>query len=215
MVYSRPVSRIYRATFRCHHPNGTLVEPSLHYQTDLLLGQSEPDPSDVAAKIWSHLGNFFPNTCPSDVTIDELIVGEEVLKPDIGVTGSVTIAQQGTFTIGTDRLPLASVAVVDLRTKTRSRSARGWHMLAGGIPANQQNQGKWGQNNSYWTAALLPWCSVLSDSMEIGSVNPSTIHPVIYSRTRHRQGFTPYTFRVTSAAPNPEVRWLRRRLSSP
>jgi len=46
-------------------------------------------------------------------------------------------------------------------------------------------------------------------------VDITHVNPVVYSRKRHRDGLTPYTFRVTSATVNPKSHWLRSRTSSP
>jgi len=209
------MARTYKATIRCRDDSGILIQPSLHYQTDVSVVGSEPDPNDVAAGIWAIIRDHFIGATPLDVTIDELVVGEEVLKPAIGASGSHPINVQGSFSTSGDRMPNACVAVLNRHTATRSRSARGWLMMPGGILADQQANGLWHTDGGYWTAWLVPLAALLDNSFDLGSVDPTHVNPVVYSRTRHQRGDSPYTFRVTNATANPQVRWLKSRLTIP
>jgi len=123
------VSRVYRATIQCVD-SGILVYPSFHYQTDLTAVQSEPDPSDVAAGIWGHIGTAFTACCPSRLTINQLVVTEQTVPPALGVAGDHTIATAGTLaSSGTDTMPTGLCPILNLHSNTRSRSARGWTFM--------------------------------------------------------------------------------------
>jgi hypothetical protein len=51
--------------------------------------------------------------------------------------------------------------------------------------------------------------------MSLGSILPTTLNPVVYSRTRHLRDTSPWTFRVTNVSVNPAPHWLRSRTTSP
>lgn len=207
------MARIYRATYRCRHANGALVQPSVHYQTDVPTGGDEPQIEDVASSIWGLTGTDFKNSSPTDVHIDELIVAEEVLKPDIGEVTAHVVNEAGTLGVAGDRLPIAACMVLNRHTNTRSRSARGWLMLPGGVLASQQQLGKWVVGGIYPAAALI-LCTRFASSFDLGTF-ATHVNPVVYSRTRRLKNTPPWTFRVTGVTQNPEVRWLSSRLSSP
>lgn len=208
------MARTYRCTFRGHHANGVLVQPSVHYQTDLATGGSEPDPIDVAERIWAHIGGEYMACTSSDVTIDEFVVGEEVVKPDIGVAGAKLLGFPGIYPLAGGQLPHAMVPVINFHTATRSKSARGWAMLGGPRRDELIAGDNWNSTTSWW-AAMIAFCQVLNDSIEWGDVFVNRLEPVVYSRIRHQSHFAPWTFPVTSVTPNPQVRWLKSRLTSP
>lgn len=206
------MSRIYRATVRCHHGDGTLAQPSLHYQTDLDITESEPNPSDVAGEIWAKIGTRFLACCHAETAIDELVVSEEVLAPNIGVSGVHAIGGVGTGLAAAVSIPTGLVAVINLHTNVRSRSARGWFHPPGPMQASAVNGDQWAAGYQGYLDLLVP---LLDDQLDIGFPNASQINPVVYSRTRHQRGQAPYTFRVTSATVNHVPHWLKSRMTSP
>ena len=207
------MANIYRLTFRCHYQSdGTLAEPSLHYQTDNSTGGSEPDPSDLVAWLDGYLSTPFRALLNSHVTLDELVLSQEVLKPDIGVSSSVTVNGVGSYTTGAIAVPKAAVPVIDIHTGVRSKSARGWMRPPGPGIASAFNGDSW--DSSYQSAAAT-FCALLDDTHDFGTISISTLKPVVYSPTRHKRGDDPWTFQVKSAQLNPNVRWLRSRLTSP
>jgi hypothetical protein len=207
------VSRVYRATFKCAYGDGTLVQPSLHYQTDLPTGGDEPEPNDVAAGIWTMLGTAFLGTLASPITVASIDVSEQVLPPDIGVAGSHTVGSVGTgFGTGAD-LPRALVPIITLHTGISSRSARGHIFL--GCPGDSTvlaTGGIWDPTPQSYFGTLA---ALLDNSFDLGTAFVTHVNPVIYSRTRHARSLSPYTFRVTSATAKTHATWLRSRLSTP
>ena len=206
------MANIYRATFKCITDNGALVEPSLHYQTDVPLGGDEPDPSDIAAGIWGHLGSAFKACFSSHTTVQVLLVGQEVLPPDIGIAGSHDVNEVGTLSGSGDSFPDGCCPLVNLHTNVRSRSARGWLHLP---------PPRWADNvsNNVWSGsvvtAITAFRALLDDEIDLGSLIITQLNPVVYSRTRRQREETPYTFRVQSATLNPSVHWLRSRMTTP
>lgn len=195
-----------------HHSNGILVQPTLHYQTDVPLSGSEPDPSDVASGIWTLIGATLRATAANDVTFTSVDVAEQLPPGQIGAAGSFAITTGSGTVVPNSQLPYATVPLINLHTGVASRSSRGWVHLCS--PRLSTYVG-----NDVWTAAYLNLLTLfgatLDDSFDLGTLQITHVNPVVYSRTRHLRGLTPFTFRVKSASANPQVRWLRSRLSSP
>lgn len=192
--------------------DGTLCQPSLHYQTDVPTAGSEPDPADVASTIWGHLGNFVPATVPTYVHIDSLVVSEQVLKPDIGAAGAVNIDIAGTLPGSSEDLPRELVAIINLHTNVASRSARGYFTLPG--PGGETfTQGRLFTNE--YVNAGNSLAGVLDDQLDIGTFQVTHLNPVVYSRKRHQAHQDPFTFRVQSAKLNLRPKWRRSRGTTP
>lgn len=206
------MARTYRATINCTHIIGPKFAPTLHYQTDVPTGGGEPDPNDVASGIWGVIATAIRNVASDWVTFDNLVVGEEVLPPDIGVSGIDVLNVPGLIAHGDAKIPTGASPLINLHTGTRSRSARGWTH-----PPGPTNSGE--LNGQDWIAGYLTLldnlAAVLSDSFSLGSLFPTTVNPVVYSRKRHVALETPYTFKVTGATTNAQVKWLRSRMTSP
>lgn len=207
------MSRVYRATVKGHEQNGALVMPGFHYQTDLPPLGGEPDPADVASALWSHIGTAALAATPNTIIIDELVVTEEVLPPDVGVAGSHTVATAGTLAGGSgNQLPDGIACVLDRHTATRSRSSRGWTMWPGPASSSQL------LHNVFTSAYLISidaLCALLDDDFTVGLITPTTVHPVVYSKTRRQRLETPFTFQVTSVTSNDVPTWLRSRMDVP
>lgn len=207
------MARTYRTTLRCTNGAGTLFEPTLHYQTDLTFIGDEPSPSDVAAGVNTLLGTAFRACFTSAITLHEVIVAEEVLPPAVGTGGAHTVELAGTLPAGTgNQLPDGASVVINRHTETRSRSARGWLHLPSPLWSSQLAGNVW--QNSY-VAICQNFADLLDNSFDLGTVDITHVHPVVYSRTRHQRGQTPYTFRVTSATANHSYKFLRSRQSTP
>lgn len=193
--------------------DGTLVQPNLHYQTDLSFIGDEPDPDDVAAGIWGVWGTQFLACCWSGITVHELVVTEEVLKPNIGAGGSHTVNAPGTLATGTGNSPPPGVCgVINLHTATRSRRSRGW---VHGPPMAYSSFVNGKALTGAYLTALQTWAALLDNSFDLGTVDITHVHPVVYSRTQREQALTPYTFRVTAASVNTVPKYLRSRMTAP
>lgn len=207
------MARIYKCTIMATHSDGTLIQPSVHYQTDVADIGSEPNPDDVARRCWEHFATSFLLVTPTTVTVHELVVTEQVVKPNIGVVGAFTVEQSGTSTAGTNHLPHELVPLVNLHTQTHSRSARGWLFLA------SPSDVAWLNANGEWQQTLVTniqgLANLFATSFGVGDINVTTTKPVIYSRTRHQRGNTPYVFPVSHATANPQPAWLRSRGTAP
>lgn len=187
--------------------------PSAHWQTDVPDIGSEPNPDDVATQLWASIGNEFRAVSSATLTVHELVVTEEVLKPSIGVVGAHTVGLAGLVAVGTDVLPAACVPLINIHTQTHSRSARGWQFLGSTMNAAElSTAGVW---ETTFLANLQLYADRLAANVGIGDINITTAKPVIYSRTRHQRGQTPYVFSVSNAKANPAPTWLRSRRTSP
>lgn len=207
------MARIYKATIRCHHSNGVLVEPGLHYQTDVAPAGSEPDPDDVASGLWSHIGANFQAATVDDITIDEVVVVEQVLKPIIGVVGVHPVGGPGLMAGGTNALPKELVPIIHFHSAAHSRSARGWSFLGG--PLNSGRLAAGGVWDGTMTAALDGLVNALKSSYTLGTALPTHVNPVVFSRTRLQRNQEPVAFAVTDVTYDTHPTWLRSRESAP
>lgn len=205
------MSRVYRATIRADR-GGILEYSSLHYQTDVPPLGGEPDPDDVANGVWGVIGTQFLALCPTTTHVTDLVVTEETLSPDIGAQGVYTINQDGILSVGSSELPTGICPVVRLRTATHSRSARGWTRPPGPRNATHINGNVWATT---YKTTLDAYAAVLDNSFDLGSVTPTHVNPVVYSRTRRLIAAEPWTFRVTAGDASPVPHWLRSRMTLP
>jgi hypothetical protein len=185
----------------------------VHYQTDVPAGGSEPDVQDVANDIWNQLGTPLKECLSVDITIDELVVVEQVLKPDIGVSAAVAVGAPGFVTIPDTVLPHELVPLINFHTATASRSARG-HIFMGSF-LSQITLAAGGVWSASIMGLLQGFANACRASFDLGSLQITHVNPVIYSRTRHQRGQDPYTFRLTGATVKPRPTWLRSRATTP
>lgn len=209
------MARTYRCTIRCHDlDDGSLIEPSLHYQTDLATGGDEPDAGDVAEGVWLLIGGNFKALTHPRIQIDELVARSEEIPASgiLPVQGVWPVATPGTATqTGTD-MPRELVAIMNLSTATSVRSARGYMTLPGPYSGLAVQARHFAGNYKDVGDQLALQLKV---SFSLGQFQPAEVHPVVYSRTRRVRGETPYTFRVTQAHFNTRPHWLRSRGTSP
>jgi len=206
------VARVYRLTFQCTGANAELIQPSLHYQTDVPPAGDEPDPNDVAAGVWGVLGTQFLACFHNEVNVHDLVALEETLPPAIGVAGLHHVGLAGTLTGAGDWLPEGLVPLINIHTDTRSRSARGWVHMPNPRYSNFISNNVWSGGVN---TALDAFAAKLDDSFDLGAVFPTHVNPVVYSRTRRSRGEDPFTFRVTGATARRTVAFLRSRMTTP
>ena len=208
------MARVYKATFMCHDGGGILYEPGLHYQTDLSAGGSEPDPDDVANKIWELVGINFQQCTAAAIICDELVVTEQVLPPAIGVGGAHTVAAPGLLPNGDVKLPGPMSPLISWHTNVHSRSARGHTFMPNVFDSSHLAA------NGLWNTTMLAQLQGFANACLVhGAVGTppleTTIRPIIYSRTRHERGLSPFTFELTGATVRPQPHWLRSRTTAP
>jgi len=206
------VSKVYRLTFKCAKSDGTLAMPSVHYKEDVPGGGSNNDPSELASKVWDHVGAAFKATFTSSYTVQEILALEETVPPVIGAAGAHTVNEAGTLTGSGDSMPDGCVAVINIHTNTRSRSARGWFHPPSPRLADRVSGNAW---DSTMLAAFNALCAVLDDTISEGGTFPPDLVPVVYSRTRAIRAEDPFAFDVVSLSVNPRVHWLKSRMSTP
>jgi hypothetical protein len=209
------MARTYRATFKCEDlDNGSLIQPSLHYQTDLATGGDEPDPSDVAEGIWELLGVQFLNLTSTRIRCIGLLVRSEEIPASgiLPVEAFRNVSSAGVLAVTEGDLPRELVGLVNIHTATSSRSARGYMTLPGPYSEGYLTGKNWA--GAYATAGNA-FAALLDNSFSLGAIQAADVHPVVYSRTRRLRNFVPYTFRVVGATFNTRPHWRRSRGTSP
>jgi hypothetical protein len=209
------VARTYHFTYQGHYPEGVQVVTGLHYQTDVPLAGSEPNASDVLDGIDGKLRTAFLGCCHSTFVVDSAGLREEVTKASgaIPVAASKVVNLPGTVSSSAVSLPDALCAIIKLRSDAAARSARGYMAMPCPLAAGFLSGSKQWTGTFY--TALQTFAALLDDAISAGSFAPTILNPVVYSRTRHERGFTPYTFRIVEAIPRQDPRWRRSRTTAP
>jgi hypothetical protein len=144
--------------------------------------------------------------------VERVTVVEQVIHPAIGAQGNHVVNEAGTADPGNADLPLALSPLLNLHTNVASRSARGWIFFPCVMDSALIADREWTvgiYNNMQDVAA------VLDNSFDLGSVFPTHVNPVVYSRTRHKNGLDPHAFQITSASSARRPHYLRSRDTSP
>lgn len=203
--------------FSAHGLWGTTdIVHTLHFQTDLTTGDNEPSAADVLDAIGDHLDagggkyTMLYDLSESNVTYDRMAVVSEVLKPAIAEGFHDVVNHIGTN--GTNgNIPPELCAYLKFSSDAVSKSGRG------GVHSGPATRTALWSNavfvtNSVLGTSLAALGTRMTQSFNNGSTFQTvTLHPVIYSRTRHQRGETPYTFRITSHSVSPKPRFLRTR----
>jgi hypothetical protein len=202
---------VVRASIVGRFGNGAQTVNDLHYLNTT--GGTPPEAylNGLATDIWTHLGTAYRNVFEASWTADEIVCRTEVIAPDIAVAGSHAIGQVGTYTSSARQLSRGLCATIDKATGFASRSSRGWLMMPGSPIASEMLIDQWA---SAYVTALQTFASLLDDTITASSDSAAWL-PVVYSRTRHKRGDTPYTFDILSATAQNKVHFLRSRLTIP
>jgi len=195
---------------------------TMHYLTDVPLGQGEPNATKVLEEIVAHFGSTTTGmerwlaTVPSTVKLTFARVYEELpaTSTEVAEAAELTFAYAGAVAVLDPNLPFAMCVWIKFGSGLASRSSRGGTHLSPTLDQNHlTTAGIWDTSLSWWSAnvALANYMKekisdVFGDPSETGDINP-----VIYSRTRRNNSLTPYTFPITSAACSSVPRWIRRR----
>lgn len=195
---------------------GVRIAHTMHFQTDLSVGDSEPEPSDILDAIGDHFTTTSTkwlqlfDMSEADVVYDTASVFERVVPPAIAQTASDAISHVG-VNGSPGSMPPELAAWIKVSGDAASRSARGG-VHSGPITRTGMFSGGNFDTSSVLGTSLATVADKLLTSFDNGdTISPVTIHPVIYSRTRHLRGDTPYTFRITRAVVSPKPRFLRSR----
>ena len=168
----------------------------------------------MAEGVWGKVGLAFLNVLPTRVRCIGLLARAEEIPGSgiIPVEAFRSVSSAGLLAVAEADLPRELVAIVNIHTGVGSRSARGYITLCGPYGEGYMTGKSWA--GTYATAGHA-FADLLEDSFQLGQANPSTVNPVVYSRTRRIRGQSPFTFRVTGATFNTKPHWLRSRGTSP
>lgn len=211
-------NRVYKLTWVGTYADGVVTSNGLHYETQPPTLGDEPAPVDVLNKLDTELTTLYRNCLPSAITVHAITLAE-CLSPAEIAGGSVPhgaakeLELAGTLSPADTKIPEAIAAIIQLRTGVPLRSARGYIALPSPLgSASLTNGGLWtGSTKSAYDA----FAAKLDDDYEIGTVAVTSIVPMVYSRTRHDRGVSPWTFQVEAATLVNKARWRRSRTTAP
>jgi hypothetical protein len=203
---------LYRASIESSYSDGTELVNVLHYHTEVAPLGDEPDPSDVAANIWTNIGDNYKKCLHPDVTVHQVVLVQVEVGSGLPASGSFSVEEVGTNPQGGSTVPRAQVMILKKNTGVALRSARGWVEL----PFCPKEDNISGQN---WAGAAIghaaDLCDNLAEAFTIGSLPSTTVKPIVWSKTRYLAGLTPTSFDINTFSPQLKVHWLRSRTTSP
>lgn len=194
---------------------------NLHYQTDVPIGENEPDAETVLDEIDQHfsttgtdLAKWRNTICSTDKLVETRIY-EEVLDPKNtpheGHVNVYNLAGLGN-TPGTDVLPTAMCCYITLFTGRIGKSFRGGvHTPPARRASDLDGGGTWDSTTSQWTHWGNLGAAVV-DKLENVFSATGDINPVIYSRTLRARTGANYANELTTYRLNADPRFLRRRV---
>jgi hypothetical protein len=203
---------IYHAVFHCTYDDGTLALPGLHFQTDVPPLGDEPQVEDVVNAIADHYFSAFLDVLPTTATWDSLELTQIPDPGEVGVAATSPQGSSGQLDVGQADLPKGVVGVISKKTNAASRSARGHIVLPSPLNEAYLDNGNW---TGVYLQKMQAFAALLDDVLTLGSLQPSSLNPVVFSRTRQLEARVPYTFQVTGAVTRVKATWLRSRQSSP
>lgn len=190
--------------------SGNLVVNVFHVEADTLT--DPPNYGNMATDINSWLGFEYQSVLSSNFILQDLTITEETYPGATPGQGVKTIGTVGLRSAADTNLSVATCALLALRTATPKKYARGHLFLPPAMSsASSASGGQFLTTGPYMTAA-----TTFATKLAAGSTAGSTSYaPIIFSRTRVREGLTPYFFKVTNAHVNTNQYFLRSRLTSP
>jgi hypothetical protein len=221
------MSRVWRAEWGGDNSSAGLQWMfTLHYQTDLALGEGEPAGSEVVSELLNHWGgtptnmSILTGVTESPNVFRFLRVREEIdpTSGDVPLQAEIPLSLPGTLTMSGDRLPIEVCMWVKCTTDTASRSSRGgFHLPPMLNPVFLDGGGQWDAAS----IAAPPFSTLTAKVPDVlddvfGPIGAEgSLRPIIYSATRRARGFSPYTFDITQARIRQHAAWLRTRGIAP
>lgn len=200
-----------RAAFRSAQvQTGNLVVNVVHLEVDTLT--DPPDYQGIATDVNTWLGTAYNNVLSGQFRFTDITVTEETFPGAIPGQGVHTTGTLGARSAPDTDLSIALCCLVQLRTATPKKYARGHLFMPPAMSVGQTDSGgQWSSIGTYFGA-----CTAFANLLAAGHTGGSTSYtPVVFSRTRVAQGATPFAFKVTAATAALPQHFLRSRLSSP
>jgi len=209
------VSKIYKWSVYGLFGDNVQTVNTLHYVTQVPEFWSEPNADDLLTGISDHIADAYAaaNSSAWHATRQDLT---EILPPgDLSLPAGATRAfgSSGSLTGGNASIPEAITCIISLRTGVPRRWARGY--MAMPSPLNQTYIDSSGNFSSAYTTAVNTFAQLLNDELTFGSVNPTVLKPIIYSRTQAALASPQPWAEIKTCVVQSKPKWRRSRLSAP
>lgn len=212
------MAKIWRITWSGTYADGVVTSNSLHFRTEPAALGSDPPAGDVLNLIDTELTTLYRNCLPNTLKVHAVIAAEclspsEIAQGGVPEGSAKELELDGTLAPADTKLPEALSAIIQLRTGVPLRSARGYLSMPSPLgSAGLTTGGVWtGSTKSAYDA----FAAKLDDDYELGTVDVTSVIPVVYSRTRHDRGISPWWFQIEAATLVNKARWRRSRTTAP
>lgn len=214
------MAKVFRCAYNSDQATGVRYVNTFHVVARPGFDGSEASSAAVRDALHTALTTKYRAVLPTDVTVQSLVVREELAPTDSGVPdeASQTIGLAGTLALSGDRLPIPLCALATFYTNAAVRSGHGRMFLPNpGQAANLQSTSLWDTGTAWFGTALPAFLNELkaNHSAAIAGHSDATCSQVIYSRTRRGRGDAAYYFDVVSYVVRQQAHWLRSRMTAP
>jgi hypothetical protein len=177
------------------------------------------DAGAMADQIDTKLTTAYRAVCPVGMTVDTLVVREELAAGDTSIPeeGAKSIGLAGTLANADTLLPLGLCMHLKIKTNAAVRSGHGGIFLPPPrVSTSLASQGFFASAASYYVNAGT-LAALLDDNIQVTSGGFNTWHlsPVVYSRTRRNRADPNWYFGVTQVQRDFTPHWLRSRMTAP
>lgn len=209
------MANIYRIQWVGEDQTGAANITGVHVQTDVPTGGDEPDVGDVLDGFDTQYTFAFTSCLPDTLTVSELQL-RQIVPPgsgDVPLAASKTLSTNGGLSGENDDVPTSCCVILSLHTNAALRSGRGYQALPSPVyselMASIDRVGSTIVDNGAHLADLY------ADGYDLGSLFPTHVNTVVYSRARAGRLLDPVTFKIVSGSVNTRIMWRRSRVSIP
>lgn len=210
---------IWVANFKGAFSDGVLAQCGFHFVDQPSTGSPGADPHDIYDVLTTGSPNFkglFLSCCSSDYTLDSIDVVECINPTDrttIPRAGSLELGEAGLIGASGGAVPEALTAIIAKKTNVPRRWARGYCSIPGRVPSSYLTAGgKW---SSTYMTVLSAFAAKLDDDYEVGTVEITSIIPVVYSRVQHILGNSQPWAQIEAGVVRTAPSWRRSRTTAP
>jgi hypothetical protein len=199
--------------------SGVSVVNTFHVVARPNSGSDDPSADTVRDALDSALTTKYRAVLPTDATLLDLTVREELAPGDHGIPRESvkTIGSAGTRTAADTNLPPSMTLLATVRTNAAVRSGHGRLFLP--LPTEQAaltGGAIWRTTNAFWLNSITFMNELLTQHhWTVLGLTAGNLDLVVYSRTRRERGDANYYFDATAYVLRPAPHWLRSRSTAP
>ena len=196
------------------------AQVSLHYQTNVGVGGSEPSAATMLDKIDSHFSSSGHNLSKFTACLDgataltRTSVYQRLTPGDTDAPGQAANSYSlgGSLTASSDRLPAGIATWLNMRTAKVGRSFRGGTHWPGSFQSADLDANGFWQTGTTFQSVLGTLAAAIVDVINDIDASGTDLNPIIYSLARDRRG-DDASEQITSCTISLKPRFVRKRMT--